>query len=373
MKSFYKILFILIGVVVLSTNSFSQVSYYSQTLEQLNKAKTEAVKAGDYSKAAEIKKEIDSREQEVAKIESTQKLLDEKVKAEDFEGAAKLKVELQNLKNVHDRKEKLRTDIAQALVTEDFEKASSAKRELQNLVDGKDSGSNQQQITQEKSQITSTPEQNTYVAPPPSTTQSNNNKTQTTTENKNNVSSNKPSSDTKPAKTPTADITAYSMGRYAPFGLVSTLIKQKGVALYLSCRYSLNLLKSTYSGASIKNGMITDNFYSWTYANKKYYSRWDVNLGMTIRIFGDVEKVSGGFATAIGFGKNRYMYDYKKYYNSSYMSTHTLLDNDRTNMNLTLEEAFIFNFYWFNVHLGATLNVPNINETQIFCGLGFSF
>lgn len=115
------------------TSLFGQTNYSIASLENLHKLKADAVKENDFTKAAEIKQEIDIREAEQKKINELQIELDKKVKQEDFDGAAVIKEQLKVLKDKKDRKEELRKQIATAVENNDFESAAKYKAELSSL------------------------------------------------------------------------------------------------------------------------------------------------------------------------------------------------------------------------------------------------
>lgn len=127
----------LILLVVLActycTSLSAQTNYSTTSSESLQKLKTDAVNASNFTKAVEIKKEIDVREAEQKKINELQIELDKKVKAEDFAGAAAIKEQLKVLKANKDRKDELRKQIATAIANSDFENAAKYKSELNSL------------------------------------------------------------------------------------------------------------------------------------------------------------------------------------------------------------------------------------------------
>lgn len=76
-----------------------QTTNTTQVLEDLKKAKQEAINKEDYVKAAEIKAQIDAIESNQSKIDALQIELNKKLKEEDYTGAAMIKEEIQKLKD----------------------------------------------------------------------------------------------------------------------------------------------------------------------------------------------------------------------------------------------------------------------------------
>lgn len=112
----------------------SPFSLYSiKSADKLESLKKEAVERGDYSTAADIKKEQDMRSAEQNKLNTLPQQIDEKVKAEDFTTADQLKKELEALKIKVEKKENLRKEIEAAVAAEEFLKAEKLKADLKAL------------------------------------------------------------------------------------------------------------------------------------------------------------------------------------------------------------------------------------------------
>lgn len=132
-----KFYFTLISIVQIMTVSSLQAQsiYAIQTTEALQKIKIEATKSKDFIKAADIKQELDNREEELNVISHLQETLVEKVKSQDFEGAAKTKDIITVLQNKVNRKEQLRKDISASIIAQDYIGAAQAKKEYEAIGD----------------------------------------------------------------------------------------------------------------------------------------------------------------------------------------------------------------------------------------------
>jgi hypothetical protein len=99
----------------------------------LQKLKGEAIKADDFLKAAEIKKEIDLRESDQKKIKELQLELDKKIKEEDYLGSAEINKQIKIINENKIKKAELRKKIDAAVAIDDFQNAAKYKAELDEL------------------------------------------------------------------------------------------------------------------------------------------------------------------------------------------------------------------------------------------------
>jgi hypothetical protein len=320
---------------------YAQTSYFSLTTEKLQLLKAEVVKAADYTKAADIKKVLDKRQEEDAKLLSLKTDIDKKVRAEDFQAAGALQEELKKLSETKKRKDELRTAIAKATAEENYTKASESLQELKVL-----EGIEEPVVEKKPVQVITPP---VYTQPQATTYK-------------------KPEPEKKERQH--KSFIAYSPGTYAPLGLMGGTISQKGVNFVLSVRLSSNQFVYL-DDAVLENGKIDDTENTWHYTDYAYYSYASYNLGMSFRMFGDINNVSGHFMPTIGISRYRYIYEYDK--GSGYTSTANVLDKDQSGYNLTIAPTFLVNFKFFNVHIGGEIGIPKISQSNFIFGAGFAF
>lgn len=358
----HKLCFIFFFLIIIN-DSFSQSPYCFLSNKKLELAKVEAVKSGDYAKAAEIKKELDVREGEQKKIETLQADLNNKIKTEDYAGAAKIKAELKELQEKNNKENELRDQIAASLVAEDYEKAAKYKTELLELIEGASSSKQADQplkYIKPEMQANQRPVENPVPntnTPAPS--------------NSNIQSQNEKIASGSKTSTPFA---YYSIGKYSGFGLGFGAIKQKGLGTYLNFRSSLNLSEHPSNIYEIHGGKINDNTHTWEYTGTGYYSRWEANVGLTSRLFGNINKISGALLYGVGVSRVRYMYNYEP--DGNYSDRTLILDNDLSGYNFNIDWAFLVNFnlgknWEFNLQLGSVICVPRIGQESMWTiGLG---
>ncbi len=380
-----KILTLFVFILFAHLAVVAQSVYSTQSTPVLQKMKSDAAAAGDYGKAADIKKELDGRTAEQQLIVDTQAQLDASLKTEDYASAARLKDELARLKANRAQKEQLRTDIAASLAAEDYAKAADLKNQLNALngVAPAAASAPPPPPAPVAPAPAPTPQPSYQPAPVASGPKSKQELSEMTpaerksykiSEKKRIADEARDAQTDQAKKNPSVGIAQFSIDPYAPFGLSGGKMKQHGVAFYCSYRFSYRAFKST-SGTSISNGAIQDNIWYWEYTGNSYYSRFEANGGLIFKLFGDVTKVAGGMATAIGIGQVRYMYDYNQYSptTGALIGTQTLLDNDFSSYNFLLEESFILSVKHFNMSLGLQIYLPNVGETSPFVGFGFNF
>lgn len=103
---------------------------------------------------------------------------------------------------------------------------------------------------------------------------------------------------------------SYNGGWYAPFGIMTGFTFNKGHGFYINARCNQHVLKKAqyfFEGSSIN-----DRNLSWTYDDKKVYSRWEANAGGIIQLYESKNGMS--FKAYLGGGilKPRYLYSFKK-------------------------------------------------------------
>jgi hypothetical protein len=168
----------------------------------------------------------------------------------------------------------------------------------------------------------------------------------------------------------------YVIGTYTGFGISIGSIKQKGIGTYVNFRCSTNLFKSASSNNYIEGGVITGTYPSeiYEYKGTSYYSRWEFNVGLTSKLFGNVNSVSGALIYGIGYTNTRYLYDYYKGTASSpHSSTQLIKNKDLSTGNFNFDWAFMINFKGvFNVQIGSVICIPNVaRESMWTIGIGF--
>jgi protein-arginine kinase activator protein McsA len=328
-----KQIFILGLLLILNNTCYSQSNYFSLSTEKLTQLKTEAVKNADYVKAADLKKVLDQRQEEEAKILSLKADIDKKVKSEDFQGAGILQEELKKLTETKKRKEELRTEIAKATAEENYGKAAAALKELR-LLEGLD-----EPVVAVKPK--SEPVLVTYKEP-------------------------EKTSSGRQHKT----LLAYSPGTYTPFGVMVGMISQKGINLVGAIRLSRNQFV-TLDDAVLENGAIDDKSASWHYTDYAYYSYASYSLGISFKVFGDINTISGHFIPTLGLARYRYMYEFDK--TDSYTMTSNVLDKDQSGYNFNVSPNFLLNMKFFNLHMGAEIGIPDVRQSNFVFGAGFAF
>lgn len=342
-----RFLLLLFCFVALSTSYQAQSNYFSLTTEKLNLLKTEAVKTTDYAKAADIKKVLDKRQEEDSKIISLKADIDKKVKVEDFQAAGILQEELKKLSENKKRKEELRTEIAKATAEENYSKASSGLNELR-ILEGLD-----------EPVIANQPEPVKHTPPV----------VQPNKQNEPIINNYKEPEKTKQGRKHKT-LLAYSPGSYAPIGLMVGMISEKGINLIGSIRLSNNQF-IYLDPAVIENGAIDETKYSWHYTNYAYYSYASYSLGVAFKVFGDLNGLSGHVLPTIGLARYRYIYEYQKGNSNSTKSN--ILDKDQSGYNFNFSPSFLLNYKFINVHLGAEIGIPAINQSGFVFGVGFAF
>lgn len=328
-----KHIFLFSLLLILSHTSYSQSNYFSLPTEKLTQLKTEAVKNADYVKAADLKKVLDSRQEEEAKILSLKADIDKKVKSEDFQGAGILQEELKKLTETKKRKEELRSEMAKATAEENYSKAAAALKELR-LLEGLD-----EPVVALKPK--SEPVLVTYKEP-------------------------EKTSSGRQHKT----LLAYSPGAYTPFGVMVGMISQKGINLVGAIRLSRNQFVSL-DDAVLENGAIDDKSSSWHYTDYAYYSYASYSLGISFKAFGDINTISGHFIPTLGLARYRYMYEFDK--TDSYTITSNVLDKDQSGYNFNVSPNFLLNMKFFNIHMGAEIGIPDVRQSNFVFGAGFAF
>ena len=103
---------------------------------------------------------------------------------------------------------------------------------------------------------------------------------------------------------------SYNGGNYAPFGIMTGFTFAKGHGFYINARCNQHVFKKSqyfFEGSSIN-----DHNLSWTYDDKKIYSRWEANAGTIFQLY----KLKNGmilkFYAGGGILKPRYLYSFKK-------------------------------------------------------------
>jgi hypothetical protein len=330
-----KPIFLFSLLLILSHTSYSQSNYFSLATEKLTQLKAEAVKNADYVKAADIKKVLDQRQQEEAKLLSLKADIDKKVKSEDFQGAGILQEELKKLTETKKRKEELRTEIAKATAEENYSKAAAALKELR-LLEGLD-----EPVVAVAVKPKSEPVLAPYKEP-------------------------EKASSGRQHKT----LLAYSPGTYTPFGVMVGMISQNGINLVGAIRLSRNQFVSL-DDAVIENSAIDDKSSSWHYTDYAYYSYASYSLGISFKAFGDINNISGHFIPTIGLARYRYIYEFDK--TDSYTITSNVLDKDQSGYNLNISPNFLLNMKFFNIHMGAEIGIPDVRQSNFVFGAGFAF
>lgn len=346
-------------------NYYSQSTFIYKSTETLNSEKAEAIKAAEYSKAAEIKKELDLRESEQKKIAELQIELKNKISTEDYAGAATIKDELTKLQDTKNKKEDLRNKIALAIKEEDYTKVVALKTELLSLYEVKTEGSSSQVNSTENLTDQATTNNIQVNNPAYSQFDARNNQNKTNTNN-----------EKKTVEKKQVEFANYIIGTYTGFGIGLGSIKQKGIGSYVNFRCSPNLFKSSSSSHYIQYGEITGTYPSeiYEYKGKSYYSRWEFNVGLTSKLFGNVNSVSGALIYGIGYTNTRYLYDYYKGTASSpHSSTELIKNKDLSSGNFNFDWAFMIDFKGvFNIQIGSVICIPNIaRESMWTIGVGF--
>lgn len=355
-----KTFFLIIVLTLLSQIYFAQSSYYTNTTEKLLLLKAEAVTNSEFAKSAEIKSELDLRDQENDKINKLKLELNEHIKAEKYGEAAAVQQKINSLKNFRNTKDSLRSEIEKAAKEENFDKALNCKQQLLSL-----GAYNSPKA----------PEKTTVSEPPPAEVQKpktqsvliNNSASELTkrpAETPNNYS--KPAKKEKERKA----LLAYSAGSYAPYGILIGALKQRGVALIAGYRVSPNQFV-TLDAAVIENKKISNTTANWHYTGYAYYSYASYNLGLSFRMFGNVNKVSCHLLPTIGVARYRYIYEFEK--TESYTNTVNILDKDQSGYNFNFTPTLLLNFKFFNLHVGGEIGIPEFDESNVVFGAGFAF
>ena len=350
--------FLIIVLMTLPQIYFAQSKYYTNTTEKLLLLKTDAAANSEFDKAAEIKSELDLREQENNKISTLTAELNENIKSEKFNEATVVQKEINSLKKFRDKKDSLRLEIEKVIKEENFDKAIAIKDQLLSLrVNSPQKAIEAAPITQP---IAETPKPRTESAI-----------LNTQAAKVENIYTAPTNTYSKPKEENSSKfLLAYSAGSYAPFGLILGGLKQRGVVLIASYRFSPNQFLSL-DDATIEDKKISNTSANWHYTGYAFYSYASYNLGLSFRMFGNLDKVSCHLLPTIGMSRYRYIYEFEK--TESYKNTVNVLDKDHSGYNFNFTPTLLLNFKFFNLHVGGEIGIPEMEESNVVFGAGFAF
>mgnify|MGYP000599982863 CR=1 FL=1 len=103
---------------------------------------------------------------------------------------------------------------------------------------------------------------------------------------------------------------SYNGGTYAPFGIMTGFTFARGHGFYINARCNHHILKKTqyyFDGSAI-----SDRNLSWTYDDRKVYSRWEANVGGIFRLYKNNKGRELKIYAGGGILKPRYLYSFKK-------------------------------------------------------------
>jgi|GEM_PF-2545090 protein-arginine kinase activator protein McsA len=337
--------------VLIQFRTFAQSNEYSFiTTSDLQTQKAEVIKKTDYSTAAKIQVELDKRNAEAKSLSDLKKKLELAVNAQDYSKAAALNEEIKSL----NQKNELRLQIEEALKKEDYDKAAVAKEKLRVILDGNNTALQKTVVPNTAPQ--ENPAQTVINTLPKPGLPSKN----VVTTNANNSFTN------------SRNLTAWSCGMNAPFGVMSGSLNMSSVGLYFNYRSNLNGYE--FSDQKMIDGVIDNSSWIYDYNGLSRYSRLEVNLGLTKRISGDLDEFGVFGYTGIGFTRFRYLYEFDEFGPSTGTNygTRVVIDETYSGWNLNVEGGIIFNFNQFNIHSGIVLGMPNFGQSMFVIGIGYS-
>lgn len=164
-------------------------------------------------------------------------------------------------------------------------------------------------------------------------------------------------------------IISLSPGFFAPYGVMCSLVNEKGNGVYFSSRINKNVFKkSKYYFVGSK---INETSLNWKYNEEKIYSRMELNAGAQIsflRFKNDAFKISG--MLGLGILMPRYLYSFAK---SGYYGTtqEWVLYKEISKPMLNIESALVFTYNnAVNFHVGVS-GIQKKHERMLYLGLGF--
>lgn len=153
-----KFFFTCILIVCSFNASKGQSPYLVLTNDSLQKLLNKYASSTNYQKAAEVKKEKESRDFELRTIKELEKEKEIYLTKSDYSKVAEIDLKLKKLKFEADKKVKLRNSIKEALKKENYQEAAKYKEELIDLINPKDTPKSVD-IEKETNQNSTTPSQ----------------------------------------------------------------------------------------------------------------------------------------------------------------------------------------------------------------------